>query len=327
MLNSSEQAVLQELDQDSSPAKSWNLIGKNTFKLGRGPTNDIVLPYSWVSRAHSMVQQEKGQGIFQIMDLGSSNGTYVNNKKIHSPTILHNGDLITLGKTIIKFVQFLEDGALNLSKGDLTLDMTVAYLQKEIITILVCDIHDFTSLSEKLGNKNISKLLQFWTNKVSAIVNEHDGLVDKFIGDAVMATWVGGNVEKGIRNALRTAMEINKATKAISASIQDLDTVLSIGAAINTGEAMMGNMGVAGHRDSTVIGDVVNVAFRLESMTEKDSLDIIVGQDSARYIESPEKFFTEHSFKVKGKAEQIEAFACSFDQLSYYLTATAASAP
>jgi len=325
MSDPSEQAVLHELDQDGSPANSWNLTGKNTFKLGRGPANDIVLPYSWVSRSHSMVQQE-GHGIFQVMDIGSSNGTYVNNKKIHSPTILHNGDVITLGKTIIKFAQFTKTDTREMDKDDITLDMTVAYLQREIVTILVCDIHDFTSLSEQIGNKSVSKLLQFWAKKVGAIVNEHEGLVDKFIGDAVMATWVGGNVEKGIRNALRAALEINTATKKLSEKIPDLDQ-LSIGAAINTGEAMLGNMGVAGHRDSTVIGDVVNVAFRLESMTKKDTYDIIIGQESARHIDSPEKYFTAQSFKVKGKAENIKTFATSFEQLSYFLTATAATAP
>jgi adenylate cyclase len=325
MSEPSEQAVLQELGQDGSPANSWNLTGKNTFKLGRGPANDIVLPYSWVSRSHSMVRQE-GHGIFQVMDFGSSNGTFVNNKKIHSPTVLHNGDVITLGKTIIKFVQFTKTDTRETKKNDITLDMTVAYLQREVVTILVCDIHDFTSLSEKMGNKNISKLLQFWTKKVSAIVNEHDGLVDKFIGDAVMATWVGGSVEKGIRNALRTALDINKATKKVADNIPDLET-LSIGAAINTGEAMLGNMGVAGHRDSTVIGDVVNVAFRLESMTKKDTYDIIIGPESARHIDNPEKFFTAHSFKVKGKTEKIETFVTSFEQLGYFLTATASTAP
>ncbi len=326
MSDSPEQAVLQELDQNGSQLNKWNLTGKNTFKLGRSPANDIVLPYSWVSRNHSMVRQE-GQGIFQIIDLGSSNGTYVNNKKIHAPTIIHNGDIVTLGKTIIKFTQFVEADAREVNKDDFTLDMTVAYLKKEVVTILVCDIHDFTSLSEQIGNNKVSKLLQFWTKKVGTIVAEHDGVVDKFIGDAVMATWIGGNVEKGIRNALRTALEINTATKKISESIPEWDKVLSVGAAINTGEAMMGNMGVAGHRDSTVIGDVVNVAFRLESMTEKDNFDIIIGQESARHIDNPEKYFSKHTFKIKGKAEKIEVYASAFDQLSYFLTATAAYAP
>jgi adenylate cyclase len=319
-----EQAVLQELGPGGTPENSWNLIGKNTFKIGRGPTNDIVLPYSWISRKHTMVQRER-DGIFHIIDLGSSNGTYLNSKKIHSPGILNDGDLVTLGKTTLRFNQFIEknddyeeDGA------ELTLDMTIAHIQKEIVTILVCDIHDFTRLSDKLGNKLVSKLLQFWTKKVGGIINEHDGMVDKFIGDAVMATWTGGTVGGGTRNALRSALEINKATGKIGESIPEIKTALSTGAAINTGEAMLGNMGVTGQRDSTAIGDVVNVAFKLESMTEKDEADVIIGEETARYLDNPAKYFTQRTFELKGKTGKINAHAASFAQLAYYLSATAA---
>jgi len=324
MSDTPEQAVLQELSAGGSTENSWNLTGKNTFNIGRGPTNDIILPYSWISRKHTMVQRED-DGIFHIMDLGSSNGTYLNNKRIHSPTILNNGDLITLGKTTIRFHQFIEKTDHDQDKSELTLDMTVAYIQKETVTILVCDIHDFTRLSEKLGNKLISKLLQFWTKKIGAIINEHDGLVDKFIGDAVMATWTGGTVSKGARNALRAALDISKATKSIGDKIPELKTPLSIGAAINTGEAMLGNMGLTGHRDSTVIGDVVNVAFRLESMTEKDEADVIIGAETARYLDNPEKYFTQRTFELKGKTSRINAHAGTFDQLAYYLSATASN--
>jgi adenylate cyclase len=277
-----EQALLQELDEKGSPKNVWNLKSKNNFRLGRGPGNDIVLSYSWVSRKHTLVQREK-TGIYHIMDLGSSNGTYVNGKRIYSPTILNNGDQITLGKTTIKFVHFIEQKAPVMESE--TLDMTIAYIQKEIVTVLVCDLHDFTSISEKLGNQVVSDLLQLWTKNVGAIVQEHDGLVDKFIGDAVMAIWMGGNVDRGIRNALRAALEINNATKKIGETVPGLKTELAIGAALNTGEGMMGNMGVASHRDSTVIGNVVNVAFRLESMTIRDDLDIVIGEATANHID------------------------------------------
>ena len=321
MTNIVEQALLQELDEKGAPKNVWNLKGKNNFRLGRGPANDIVLPYSWVSRKHTLVQQEK-TGIFHIMDMGSSNGTYVNNKRIHSPTVLNNGDLISLGKTTIRFVHFIEQNAPP-PETEATLDMTIAYIQKETVTILVCDIHDFTSMSEKLGNQVVSKLLQFWNKKVGAIIQDHEGLVDKFIGDAVMAVWAGGSVDSGIRNALRAALEISATTRKIGESIPGLKGELTIGAAINTGEAMMGNMGVAGHRDSTVIGDVVNVAFRLESMTVKDEIDIIIGDATAKNIEQIDKFFSRKTLEVKGKKEKVTAYGCSFDQLNYFLKMTA----
>ncbi len=322
MAENPEQTVLHELGPGGASGNSWNLTGKNTFKIGRGPTNDIVLPYSWVSRKHTMIRREN-DGIFHIMDLGSSNGTYLNNKQIHSPAILNNGDLITLGRTTIRFDQFIEKTEQEEDISELTLDMTIAHIKKEIVTILVCDIHEFTSLSEKLGNKHSSKLLQFWTQKVGAIIKEHDGLIDKFIGAAVMATWTGGTVMSGARNALRSALEISQATKKIGESIPEIKHPLSIGAAINTGEAMLGNMGLTGPRDSTVIGDVVNLAFKLKSMTEQDEADVIIGAETARYLDNPAKYFDKKTFEIKGRTGRINAHACSFDQLAYYLSATA----
>lgn len=316
-----EQAFLQELNETGSPKNVWNLKNKTNFRLGRGPENDIILPYSWVSRKHTMVQQEKS-GIFTLMDLGSSNGTYVNNKRIYSPTIVNNGDIITLGKTTIRFVHIVEQKAA-VEETEATLDMTIAYIQREVVTILVCDIHDFTSISEKLGNQVVSKLLQFWTKKVGSIIQEHDGLVDKFIGDAVMAVWTGSAVSRGVRNALRAALEISVATRKIGESVPGLRNPLAIGSALNTGEAMMGNMGMTSHRDSTVIGDVVNVAFRLESLTIRDDIDVIVGSNTAKHIDEIDKFFTKRELTVKGKKEQITAYVCTFDQLRYYLKMTA----
>jgi len=321
MTDTLEQAFLQELNENGSPKNVWNLKNKNNFRLGRGPENDVILPYSWVSRKHTMVQQENS-GIYNLMDLGSSNGTYVNNKRIYSPTILNNGDIITLGKTTIRFVHFVEQKAPT-TEVESTLDMTIAYIQREVVTILVCDIHDFTSISEKLGNQVVSKLLQFWTKKVGAIIQEHDGLVDKFIGDAVMAVWTGTAVSRGIRNALRTALEISVATRKIGESVPGLRNPLAIGAALNTGEAMMGNMGMTSHRDSTVIGDVVNVAFRLESLTVRDDIDIIIGNNTAKHIDEVDKYFTKRELTVKGKQEKITAYVCTFDQLRYFLKMTA----
>ena len=141
MSDSSEHTVLKELDPNGTPENIWSLTVKNTFKLGRGPANDIVLPYSWVSRQHTIVQQD-GSGIFQVMDLGSSNGTFLNGKRIYSPTVLHNNDVISLGKTAIRFIQLHDSKDPGDKTNESTLDMTVAYIQKEIVTILICDLHD-----------------------------------------------------------------------------------------------------------------------------------------------------------------------------------------
>jgi len=198
--------------------------------------------------------------------------------------------------------------------------MTVAFVQKQIITILICDIHDFTRLSETMGDQWISQLLQHWTGRVSKLVDKHNGIVDKFIGDAVMAVWAGPNLRDNIHQALKTAIAINLFTSTLGKKVPDLPWSLQIGAALNTGEAMMGNLAQDGQSNYTVVGDVVNVAFRLEKLTNKqENLDLVMGFDAAAHLLEPEIFFKKYSFKVKGKQEAIEAYGCSFSQLSTYL--------
>jgi adenylate cyclase len=298
----------------------WTLADQSTYRLGREKTTDIMLPYSWVSRKHAMIQVENN-GRHNLIDLGSSNGTFVNGKRIYTPTQLNSGDCIGIGNTRLTFYQ--EDSAPPAeSAGPNELDeRTVAFVQKETVTILICDIHDFTPLAEKIGDRLISQLLQHWTGQVNKIVQNNQGVVDKFIGDAVMALWAGGNPpKKNIHLALRTALDINAFTLGLNHTIPGIPWQLRIGSALNTGEAMFGNLGVEGLSNYTVVGDVVNVAFRLEDLTsQKQGLDLVMGQEAATQLSNIEPFFKAQTFSVKGKTEPVTAYGCSFSQLAQYL--------
>lgn len=312
-------ATLTLLDTQETDAHSWRLNGNDTFTLGRVPGTDIVLPYSWVSRKHAMIQKEKN-GRFNLIDLGSSNGTFINGRKIHTPCTLQNGDCIGIGSTRLLFQEDAIPFRPQATTGQDLDEMTVAFVQKQIITILICDIHDFTKLSETMGNQWISQLLQHWTGKVSKLVNKHSGIVDKFIGDAVMALWAGPDTRENIHLALKTAIAVNAFTSNLSKEIPDLPWPLQIGAALNTGEAMMGNLAQDGQGNYTAVGDVVNVAFRLESMTNiRENLDLVMGCDAAKHLIEPESFCKEYSFKVKGKHDPVAAYGCSFSRLATYL--------
>ena len=315
-------ATLTLLDTPNAKESSdqrWLLNDNTTYTLGRVANTDITLPYSWVSRKHAMIQREEN-GRFNLIDLGSSNGTFLNGRKIHTPVTLQNGDCIGIGSTRLLFHQNTTPARPSTTVGPDLDEMTVAFVQKQIITILICDIHDFTKLSETMGDQWVSQLLQHWTGRVSKLVNKHDGIVDKFIGDAVMALWDGPNLRENIHQALKTAIAINAFTSNLGKKVPDLPWPLQIGAALNTGEAMLGNLAQDGQSNYTVIGDVVNVAFRLENMTNRqENLDLVMGCDAAAHLLAPENFFKKYSFQVKGKQEAVEAYGCSFSQLSAYL--------
>ena len=297
----------------------WTLSNKNSYSLGRVKDNDIDLPYSWVSRKHAMIQIEEN-GTHVLIDLGSSNGTFLNGKRIYTPTNLQNSDCVGIGNTRLLFQQQATPRQQATSPtGDLD-EMTVAFIQKETVTILICDIHDFTKLSEIVGNQQVSQLLQLWTGKVSKIVSKLDGIVDKFIGDAVMALWAGPNIKDNIHKAFKTALAINLVTGKMKEKIPNLPWKLEVGAALNTGETMMGNLGQDGRQNYTVVGDVVNVAFRLEGMTDKQNkLDLVIGKEVADHLVNIESFFSKQSFDLKGKKSPVDAYGCSFDELKDYL--------
>jgi len=316
-------ASISLIDENGSVVKSWRLEGKKTFRIGRSDSNEITLNHTWVSRQHAMIQVEEN-GAFNALDMGSSNGTFVNGNRVYSPTRLRSGDLLRIGNKIT--LTFLQNSTVNQPEQEPNEEeKTVAFMEKEEITILICDIRDFTTLSEEIGDDKISEILKLWTQGTSKIVNQHKGSVDKFIGDAVMAIWSGSNsVQQSVHAALSCALTISEFTQKIGSALPDLPRPLTIGAALNTGEAVIGNIGVDGNRDYTVIGDVVNIAFRLEGLTEKVGKELLLGQGTASYLDPNfmPNYFQTCKYLVKGKKDPVSALGCDFVSLKEYLDKT-----
>jgi len=200
-------------------------------------------------------------------------------------------------------------------------EKTVAFLEKEQVTILICDIRNFTSLSERIGDSRISAIIKAWSREVARIVESHHGRIDKFIGDAVMALWPGESLRKNVHLAMVCAVEINKATIRLGEEQGNLPEPLGVCAAVNTGEAILGNIGVDGQRDFTAVGDAVNVAFRLEGQAGGSGRDILVGGGAAAAIDSETgpMYFQTGQYALKGKAQPVAAMGTDFDRLSSYL--------
>ncbi len=181
---------------------------------------------------------------------------------------------------------------------------------KQVVTVLFSDIRGFTSMSEDMPPEAVVELLneyfQAWTDNIFA----QEGMVDKFIGDAVMAVFGAPVIhpDDAIR-AVRTAV-------AMLASLQKLNAqwtargqrTLKIGVGLNTGEAIVGNMGSTQAMGYTVIGDTVNVASRLEGLNKELGTSILISESTyARvrdFIEARE--FT--GVKVKGKAKEMKVY-------------------
>ncbi len=303
-------AILIFKDQPSQPP--WSLTGKRTFRIGRHPENDFVLQESWISRKHAMIQQESNDD-FHIIDLGSANGTYVNGTRIVTPTPLHTGDVVSLGKTELVYNQ---QASPKIRVPDLQNlgDETIAFVNKQQVTILVCDIHRYTELSEAMGNEKISDLLLGWNRKVTQIIRSYRGQVDKFIGDAVLAFWLQSEKDH-LNKVLAAVLSINKETALLGEKLK-FPWPLTIGAAINSGTIMLGNLGADGSRDFTMVGDAVNVAFRLESQTDANTREIILGSQTYNQLQVNKNIFTEQTFILKGKNVEVQGYTTTFNKLA-----------
>ncbi len=157
--------------------------------------------------------------------------------------------------------------------------------QKRELSVLFCDVRGFTALSEQMDPEMVAAQLNTHLDRMTQVVFEQGGVLDKFIGDAVMA-FFGAPVPRRDHAAQACRSALN-----MVASLPELDEVwrrmgapsLRIGVGINTGEVVVGNLGSHLRLDYTVVGDTVNLASRLEGMTRRyrPGVDIVVSRATA----------------------------------------------
>jgi adenylate cyclase len=182
--------------------------------------------------------------------------------------------------------------------------------QREI-TILFSDIRGFTTISEGLTPQELVRLLNEYLNPMTRIVLEEKGTLDKFIGDAVMAIFnaplnLENHPEAACRAALRMLASLAELNKGFAA--RGMNTI-DIGVGINTGLAVVGNMGADIRFDYTAIGDSVNLASRLEGLNKYYGSHILVSEDTRNAVKSEQMCFREvDRVRVKGKQLPVVMF-------------------
>lgn len=188
--------------------------------------------------------------------------------------------------------------------------MRMGGTRKEL-TVLFSDIRGFTTFSEKYQPEEVVSQLNEYLGAMTDIVFDHDGTLDKFVGDAVMAFW-GAPLDQPdhAQRAVRCAVDMMKKLGELQQKwAAEGKHVIDIGIGINTGEMVVGNMGAEGKKmDFTVIGDNVNLAARVEGLTRKfDSHIIITEFTFARVKDSIEAKELE-AVTVKGKERPVVMF-------------------
>ena len=186
--------------------------------------------------------------------------------------------------------------------------------ERKNATIFFSDIRSFTALSEKLTPDEVVEFLNEYFARMCECVDKTNGIVDKFIGDAVMAVWgapeSAGSQEADAWNAVKAALMMRIALYHLNQKrIASGKNPIKIGCGINTGPIVAGQIGSEGHMNYTVIGDTVNLASRTEALNKPFATDILITENTYKLIK--DKIIVEEmpGVHVKGKTDAIKMYA------------------
>lgn len=182
--------------------------------------------------------------------------------------------------------------------------------EQRYVTVFFSDIRNFTSISETMSSSRLAKLLNLYLTAMSDIILNNNGMVDKYIGDAIMAIWNAPHEDRNhAANSVRSALAMKSALKKLAEEWKQSGfPSISAGMGINTGDLNVGNFGSEQKFEYTVIGDEVNLASRLEGLNKIYGTDILVSENTMK--EAGDVFFFRYvdAVKVKGKERKIRIF-------------------
>ncbi len=182
--------------------------------------------------------------------------------------------------------------------------------ERRNVTILFSDIRNFTSVAEMMEPEQIVALINIYFDMQTQIIEANRGVVDKFMGDQIMAIFQG---ERMMANAVRAAVEIQRAAQTLNKQREALGvSTFELGIGINQGSAVMGNMGSKQRMDYTVVGDVVNIAARL--CTAARGRQIIAELSAARQLNGAYTIVDLEPIFVKGRTKSVEICEVSYER-------------
>ena len=180
------------------------------------------------------------------------------------------------------------------------------------VTVMFCDVRDFTALSETMDATKLVALLNELFDKLSREILDQEGTIDKFIGDSVMAFWnAPTKVTDHAARACRCAIQMRSAIKAFNQSRAGPPIRIAVG--ISTGNACVGNVGSQSRFDYSVIGDTVNVAARVEAACRDVEFDIVAAENTIDMTQDLAVLFA-GNIDLKGKTNLTRVYIVLGDE-------------
>ena len=279
----------------------------NTATIGRTRENTVCLSFSpLVSRQHAIIRCHNGWQ-FQLIDLGSRNGTYVNDQRVVMPVTLTDGARIRIADNTIIFSEHNDDSGGEHNAMTLVGTIDHSVVDSRPVALLVCDIRGFSSMSETIAGAEMAQTLGAWFRETGNMVAQSAGTIDKFIGDAMLAYWGAAG---------RPAADCGTAFAAAKMMLALADSrkwpngqAFRIAIALHFGKVTCSNVGVAAERDATIIGDAVNTVFRLEGVSKELNQRVVMSGDFAEHMPELMRKFNDFGDRaLKGKSQAVRVF-------------------
>ena len=182
--------------------------------------------------------------------------------------------------------------------------------QRRELTLMFTDLAGFTSMSEKLTPEGVADVINLYLNEMTKVIMAHGGTVDKFVGDAVMAFWGAPlDDEEHALHAVQAAIEMQRTMDALQPRFEALGAPgVAMRVGLNSGPAIVGNMGSDLRFDYTALGDTVNLAARLEGANKAYGTGILVSSSTATLLAGRIALRRVDKIKVKGKNVAVEVY-------------------
>jgi adenylate cyclase len=222
---------------------------KGSCSLGRAGVNTIVLESPKVSRRHALIHLQN-IGELWLIDFGSSNGTFLNKRRIHHPIRLTDGDQITIGDQVFKVRQ-----PVTISEAYRTdlIQRTAREIENVSCWLLVADLRGFTPISREMPSDDLDLLLGAWIFSCKEIIENQHGIINKYLGDGFLAYWPEADTSPDEIMAVISALKELQRQEGPAFRF-----------VVHFGPVAVG--GIASMGEESLIGSEVNLIFRLEKL-------------------------------------------------------------
>ena len=272
--------------------RHFPLVGK-TFSLGRSKDNNVVFVSPKVSRRHAIVHAQGGSE-FALVDLGSSNGTHLNGRRVVQPTSLQHGDVIQIGEQSLVFrleTAQPSEGQFYVTEAQ----MTVRDVNELTCWFLLADIENFVKLGGDIPPANLAQMVGAWLGECQRVIEQNGGTVSKFLGDGILVYW---NAKYCDPPKLVTALE--------SLSTMQSRRQPPFRWALHYGNAVFGTAVTTG--ELSTLGQDVNFLFRMERLAATRGLSTLISQAAYAGLSDLHRSESVGSFALKGFEGQFSFF-------------------